>query len=185
EGERMRGDADDAHVAYDTYDTYAGEREASMSLAFLSPWGVAGPLTVHAASASTSALPLALAFVAGGLATLNPCGFALLRAYVVYVLGRDTSDDQGSATKGGAAGGQTASWGRMVHGGLLGLPLTAGFLLVFLLAGGVLALGGRVLTHLFPWLAILVGLSLVALGGGALLPGRAPGVAAPGRAAPE
>src|SRR5262249_29084995 len=49
---------------------------------------------------------------------------------------------------------------------------TAGFLVVFLVAGGVLALGGRALTHLFPWLAILVGLGLVALGGWTLLTGR-------------
>src|SRR5262249_4624726 len=73
---------------------------------------------------------------------------------------------------GGAGGGQAASWGRMLHGGLLGLPLTAGFLLVFLVAGGMLALGGRALTHLFPWLAILVGIGLVALRGWTLLTGR-------------
>jgi cytochrome c-type biogenesis protein len=117
--------------------------------------GVSGP----------SGVPLGLAFGAGVLSTLNPCGFALLPAYVSY-----TVEQQVSA----ASAKPPSGWQHLLRGGLLGLPLAAGFLLVFLVAGGALALGGRLLVHLFPWLAILVGTGLVLLGGWTLFTGRAP-----------
>ena len=117
--------------------------------------GVSGPVGV----------PLTLAFGAGVLSTLNPCGFALLPAYVSY-----TVEQQVSA----ASEQQPSGWQHLLRGGLLGLPLAAGFLLVFLVAGGALALGGRLLVHLFPWLAVLVGAGLVLLGGWTLFTGRAP-----------
>lgn len=116
---------------------------------------------------SPAGVPLALAFGAGVLSTLNPCGFALLPAYVSYTVGQRTG------------GRQESGWEHILRGGLLGLPLTGGFLLVFLVAGGILALGGRALAHLFPWLALLVGLALVILGGWMILTGRSlemPGV---------
>jgi cytochrome c-type biogenesis protein len=132
-----------------------------MSLVVLSLLGfVARADVVGSASAS-----LALAFGAGVLSTLNPCGFALLPAYVSYTV--ELQVDR-------APDGPPTSWHRLVRGGLLGLPLAAGFLLVFLVAGGILALGGRLLVHLFPWLAILVGTGLVLLGGGILFTGRVP-----------
>ena len=103
---------------------------------------------------------LALAFGAGVLTPFNPCGFALLPAYVSYTLGQNAADDE------------QADWRPLLRGGLLGLPLAGGFLLVFLVAGGVLALGGHVLVHVFPWLALLVGIGLVLLGGWTLFGGR-------------
>lgn len=127
-------------------------------LGFVSRADMVGP-----ASAS-----LALAFGAGVLSTLNPCGFALLPAYVSYTVKQRTD----TATDGPTDGPQT-SWHRILRGGLLGLPLAAGCLLIFLVAGGVLALGGRLLVHLFPWLAIIVGTGLVLLGGWTLLTGGA------------
>lgn len=123
---------------------------------------IAPPIPPLAALTGGTGVPLALAFGAGLLATLNPCGFALLPAYVSYVVGQ------------GTANGKATAWGQALRGGLLGLPLAAGFLLVFVVAGGVLAAGGRLLVHVFPWVAILVGLGLVALGGWTLLSGRVP-----------
>jgi len=116
--------------------------------------GVSGPVGVS----------LGLAFGAGVLSTLNPCGFALLPAYVSY-----TVEQQVVA----ASDRQPSGWQHLLRGGLLGLPLAAGFLLVFLVAGFMLALGGRLLVHLFPWLAILVGMGLILLGGWTLFTGRA------------
>ena len=115
--------------------------------------------------AGPAGVPLGLAFGAGVLSTLNPCGFALLPAYVSYAVEQQVhaAPDQ-----------QPSGWQHLLRGGLLGLPLAAGFLLVFLVAGGTLALGGRLLVHLFPWLAILVGTGLVLLGGWTLFTGRAP-----------
>lgn len=117
--------------------------------------GVSGPVGV----------PLGLAFGAGVLSTLNPCGFALLPAYVSYAVEQQVET---------ASERQPSGWLHLLRGGLLGLPLAAGFLLVFLVAGGVLALDGRLLVHLFPWLAILVGTGLALLGGWTLFTRRAP-----------
>ncbi len=129
--------------------------------------GVLGVLADHALAGvvGPAGVPLGLAFGAGVLSTLNPCGFALLPAYVSY-----TVEQQVSA----ASEKPPSGWQHLLRGGLLGLPLAAGFLLVFLVAGGALALGGRLLVHLFPWLAILVGTGLVLLGGWTLFTGRAP-----------
>ncbi len=126
-------------------------------LTFLSQLSVSGPAGV----------PLGLAFGAGVLSTLNPCGFALLPAYVFYAVEQHVSVSAASAKL-------PSGWQHLLRGGFLGLPLAAGFLLVFLVAGFVLALGGRLLVHLFPWLAILVGAGLVFLGGWTLFTGRAP-----------
>lgn len=121
-------------------------------------------------SALTSIAPfsLALAFSAGALTTLNPCGFALLPAYIAYVLrGEGEQPSTGPANRT-----WTYAWSQAARGGLLGVPLTAGFLLIFAVAGGTLALGGHALIHLFPWLALLVGFGLVALGGWMLVTKR-------------
>jgi cytochrome c-type biogenesis protein len=114
---------------------------------------------------SPSNAQFAVAFGAGVLSTLNPCGFALLPAYISYTVEHQVHI---------ASDHRPSNWHDLLRGGLLGLPLTAGFLLVFLLAGFILTLGGRLLVHLFPWLAILVGAGLVLLGGWSLLTGRAP-----------
>jgi len=124
-------------------------------LTFLSQVSVSGPADV----------PLGLAFGAGVLSTLNPCGFALLPAYVSYAVEQQVS---------AASAKPPSGWQHLLRGGLLGLPLAAGFLLIFLVAGGALALGGRLLVHLFPWLAVLVGAGLVLLGSWTLFTGRAP-----------
>jgi cytochrome c-type biogenesis protein len=124
---------------------------------------VVAPLALAGVS-GPAGVPLSLAFGAGVLSTLNPCGFALLPAYISY-----TIEQQVQAAPDHRPGG----WSHLLRGGLLGLPLAAGFLLIFLLAGGVLALGGRLLVHVFPWLALLVGVGLVLLGGWSLLTRRA------------
>ncbi|HUY76092.1 MAG TPA: cytochrome c biogenesis protein CcdA [Ktedonobacterales bacterium] len=116
--------------------------------------------TARAAVAfSVAPFPLALAFSAGALTTVNPCGFALLPAYVAYAIQGDTASSPKVVDRH-----WTAPWRQTVRGGLLGLPLTTGFLLVFSVVGAALVLGGHALVHLFPWLAMLVGAGLVALG---------------------
>ncbi len=113
--------------------------------------------------------PLALAFSAGALTTVNPCGFALLPAYIAYAL-----QSEGEMTSEVERRAWFAVWIRAARGGLLGAPLTAGFLLVFSVVGATLVLGGHALVHLFPWLAMLVGAGLVALGVWMLVTRRAP-----------
>jgi cytochrome c-type biogenesis protein len=93
---------------------------------------------------------LAYAFTAGMIAAVNPCGFAMLPAYLSYFLGLE-----------GAEAGHTTSVGRALA--VTGV-VTAGFVLVF----GVI---GLVMTHLgisvfgqLPWVTMLIGAALVVLG---------------------
>ncbi|BCL12548.1 cytochrome c biogenesis CcdA family protein [Micromonospora sagamiensis] len=96
--------------------------------------------------------PYGLAVGAGLLAAVNPCGFALLPAYLsVLVLGDEPAAERG----------QFAPIGRAVA--LTG-AMTLGFVAVFG-AFGLLAapVADTVARHL-PWASILIGLALVAAG---------------------
>jgi cytochrome c biogenesis protein CcdA len=101
-------------------------------------------------------LPLALALTAGMLAAVNPCGFALLPAYLsLLVLGDDSPTRAAAVTRALAA---TAA-------------MTAGFAAVFALFGLAIApVAGQVQQHL-PWFTIAFGL-LLALAGAWLVSGR-------------
>lgn len=82
------------------------------------------------------------AWTAGAAATLNPCGFALLPAYVSYLLGR-------------ADGAPLPR--QAVRGGLAGMSMTAGVMAVYLVAGLVVSGVGTALTRVIPWLGLAVG----------------------------
>ena len=107
---------------------------------------------------------VAFAFVAGTIATANPCGFALLPAFV----SRQLADRQAGAGTAGAIG----------HALLVGALTTAGFLLVFGTIGTAMSLGARWLTGVIPWAALGIGIVLVAAGI-RMLAGRSLGVRVP------
>jgi len=112
--------------------------------------------------------PLLLALTAGMVGAVNPCGFALLPAYLsVLVAGDRTRPDGPRATAAavGRALGCTAA-------------LTAGYVAVFGAFGLALAPLAGWLPPRLPWLTVVLGLALVAAGGW-LLAGRA--LPAPGR----
>lgn len=94
-------------------------------------------------------LPLVLALTAGMLAAVNPCGFALLPAYLsLLVLGDD------SPSRGAAVGRALAATAAM----------TLGFAAVFGLFGLVVApVAGQVQQQL-PWFTVVFGLLLVGAG---------------------
>ncbi len=94
------------------------------------------------------------AFSAGAIATLNPCGFALLPAYLAYFVGQP------------AAG--AGSWAEGRRGVVVGLGMTAGTLTVFLAAGAVVSAVGVVLARYLPWLGLVIG-ALVVLAGVAMV----------------
>ena len=75
--------------------------------------------------------PLALAFAAGLVATVNPCGFAMLPAYLSYFMGID-EENQGrpAALRGALVVGAIVSAGFLVVFGLAGILITAGFRVV-------------------------------------------------------
>lgn len=101
-------------------------------------------------------LPFALALTAGMLAAVNPCGFALLPAYLsLLVLGDD------SPSRGAAVGRALAATAAM----------TLGFAAVFGVFGLVVApVAGQVQQHL-PWFTVVFGL-LLCVAGVWLLAGR-------------
>jgi cytochrome c biogenesis protein CcdA len=102
-----------------------------------------------------SDLPLALALTAGVLAAVNPCGFALLPAYLsLLVLG-------GSPSRGVAVGRALTATA----------SITLGFAALFGVFGlAVQPVAGQVQAHL-PWFTIMFG-TLMALAGAWLLAGR-------------
>jgi cytochrome c-type biogenesis protein len=109
---------------------------------------------------------LLLALTAGMLGAVNPCGFALLPAYLsVLVAGDQPEGARASAAAVGRALRCTAA-------------LTAGYVAVFGAFGLVLAPLTGWLQPRLPWLTVVFGLGLLALGGW-LLAGRS--LPAPGK----
>ena len=95
----------------------------------------------------------AFAFTAGMLATLNPCGWAMLPSFVSYYLG---SRESGYELRPLAA--------RALEGLYLGLLVTMGFLAVFGLAGSVISVGLRFFVKYIPLVGLLIGVLLVTFG---------------------
>ena len=93
--------------------------------------------------------PFALALTAGMAATVNPCGFALLPAYLSAFVGLD---DQKS---------RTSAVGRAVQ---VSLVMTAGFVLVFGLFGAIISRVIDGVEEQLPWATIVIGIGLVGLG---------------------
>src|SRR5260221_12222755 len=98
-----------------------------------------------------SNLPLFFAFSAGLLASVNPCGFAMLPGFVAYYLGSKESEEIPMATRLRAAL-------------LLGIAVTAGFMTLFVSVGVVLSVGGQFIFRTLPWLGLIIGLALVGIG---------------------
>src|SRR5688500_16840269 len=104
------------------------------------------------------------AFGAGMLSTVNPCGFAMLPAFIAYYLGDDDSDsDNGN--------GPVPFATRLGQGLSVGAAVSAGFAGVFAVAGLLVAFGLRSLVSAVPWAAVVIGVVLVVLGL-AMLAGR-------------
>ncbi len=95
---------------------------------------------------------LALAFSAGMVATVNPCGFALLPAYLGWFLGMEGDDADGPS-------GSPVLRALAVAG-----SVTAGFLVVFGIMGLLWSSVSGVVGSRLPYFTIVVGVGLVALG---------------------
>lgn len=111
---------------------------------------------------------LSLALAAGLLAALNPCGFAMLPAYLTLVV-------QGAAGADGAAGARTSAVGRAL---LMSAAMTLGFVAVFGAFGAVAVPLALSVERFLPWVTVVVGVLLVAAGAW-LLAGRELRVVAP------
>ncbi|WP_240506086.1 cytochrome c biogenesis CcdA family protein [Thermoactinospora rubra] len=103
----------------------------------------------------TADLPLALALSAGSVAAFNPCGFAMLPAYLTMLV----------------VGDQDSRLGPIGRAVLLSAAMTAGFVTVFGLFGLVVTPLALSLGRYLPWATVAIGIALTALGGW-LLSGR-------------
>lgn len=126
---------------------------------------VARGIEVAAAASGTiisdlaTALPVGYAFGAGMVAAVNPCGFALLPAYLGLYLGAGNTPIM------------QRSWQRnLVRAVWISASVTMGFVVVFGAAGLVLSSATLPLVAYVPWLGLLVGILLI-LAGGRMLDG--------------
>jgi cytochrome c-type biogenesis protein len=96
--------------------------------------------------------PLGLAFAAGLVATVNPCGFAMLPAYLSYFMGLEEDTE---AERNGSGMGQALK---------VGASVSLGFLVVFGVTGLLINAGVRSIIDWIPYVALGVGVLMVALG---------------------
>ena len=115
--------------------------------------------------------PLGFAFAAGMASAVNPCGFAMLPAYLGLYLGSNNKDRE-----------QPHPVRRLGTALLVGGTVTGGFVFLFGIAGLVIGGGARTVVDIIPWLGLSVGILLAivgawTLGGGKLYTGFAGRVA--------
>ena len=112
--------------------------------------------------------PLGFAFAAGMASAVNPCGFAMLPAYLGLYLGSNSEAEE----KPNIMRQIGRAW-------LVGGSVTAGFVVLFGVVGGLISLGARsVVVEILPWLGLAIGVLLVfagawLVGGGKLYTGLA------------
>lgn len=97
---------------------------------------------------------LVYAFGVGMVATFNPCGFAMLPAYLSYFLGLEGAEHADDLDTARAAG-------RALK---VGAAMTAGFVTVFGVLGILLEPVLNRISGRLPWLTIVLGIVLVGLG---------------------
>jgi cytochrome c biogenesis protein CcdA len=96
---------------------------------------------------------ISLAVGAGMLATMNPCGFAMLPSLVSFYLG---ADDAGYAHR-------PMLW-RIKDGLVFALSVVSGFLVVFSVLGTLVSFGAAGFAQYLPWGTVVVGGGLIVLG---------------------
>lgn len=98
-------------------------------------------------------LPFGFAFGAGIVAAVNPCGFAMLPAYLSLYLG---SQEEGFEKR--------SALGRSSRALLIGGVVSLGFVLLFGLAGVLVAAGGSAILGAMPWVGTVIGGALILMG---------------------
>jgi cytochrome c-type biogenesis protein len=101
----------------------------------------------------TAVLPIGFAFGAGMVSAVNPCGFAMLPAYLSLYLGAEEDDFR-----------KRSLVRRALRALLIGAVISLGFILLFGLAGVVVSAGGNAILGVMPWVAAVIGAVLVLMG---------------------
>lgn len=98
-------------------------------------------------------LPVGLAFGAGMIAAVNPCGFAMLPTYLSLYLGAQEGDFDKQSMKT-----------RLLRALLVGATVSFGFILFFSLIGVVISAGGVAVLGVMPGVRDLIGGAMVLIG---------------------
>lgn len=98
-------------------------------------------------------LPLGFAFGAGIVSAVNPCGFAMLPAYLSLYLGNQEAGFEKRSTLG-----------RTLRALLIGLVVSLGFVLLFGVAGVIVSAGGGAILGTMPWVGVVIGVALILMG---------------------
>ena len=93
------------------------------------------------------------ALAAGMASAVNPCGFAMLPAYLGMYLG-DKEDEQKAV--------QPVK--HLARALLVGLTVTAGFVVLFGVVGAIIGLGANFIGDLLQWLGLVIGIGLAIVG---------------------
>src|SRR5438128_10567526 len=94
-------------------------------------------------------VPLALAFTTGMIVTVNPCGFAMLPAYLSFFVGDDDQRDARNA---------------VARALLVGPTVTFGFVSTFAVLGLVVAQLSTSVYDIAPWVSLIIGGTLALVG---------------------
>ena len=110
---------------------------------------------------------LGFAFAAGMVSAVNPCGFAMLPAYLGLYLGSNQVETEGV--------NPAKQLGKVL---LVGGMVTLGFVILFGVAGAVIIQARTLLVGLLPWVGLAIGVALAVVGswmvgGGKLYTGAA------------
>ncbi len=98
--------------------------------------------------------PLGFAFAAGMASAVNPCGFAMLPAYLGLYLGSSEEDTLSAHP--------ARRMGRAI---VVGSAVTAGLVVLFGGAGAVIGLGARAfVVDVLPWVGLVIGVGLSIIG---------------------
>tara|TARA_B100000029_G_scaffold447648_1_gene469590 strand:+ start:153 stop:893 length:741 start_codon:yes stop_codon:yes gene_type:complete len=95
-------------------------------------------------------VPIAFSFSAGIVAAFNPCGVAMLPAYIGYQMGSDDLNIPYAE--------------RLSRAFLMGISVTSGFVLFSLIVGLIITAGGGFVLHLIPFGGLVVGILMLSLG---------------------
>ena len=102
----------------------------------------------------------ALALLTGMVAAVNPCGFAMLPAYLGFFLGTE-AEERSLAT-------------RLSRALVVGAALTLGFLTVFVVVGGLLRNATQLISNVSGWATLVVAVVLIVVGVAVALGWRLP-----------
>lgn len=94
---------------------------------------------------------LATSFTSGMLAAINPCGFVLLPAYLMYFLGMEQVRPSGERSS-------------MLRALKVGAAVSGGFVAVFAVVGAITKWQSHWFSERAPWVSLAIGAALVALG---------------------